>query len=1272
MMSRAPILHQETRLSSSPASPSQVLYINTTSEPQSAAIGAGRKRGFDEISGLDEESYARKYLATEGSVFFRRKDRAPRSFLWRVLDERKVLEIQSVDLVHDKSNARSESRLTFRIQLPGQIVSNGVAFADPDEADALEAFVFTNQDELYTFTLKPDLLTRETAPGEFDATACFKKYVSNSLPFRHAYRLVAVSSLELLISLHDGSLMHLTRQPNESGAQWRETFFSEGNWGDTIRGLVKFGRHQTVRFGHLELEPSAVAAMAKSPDGKYIWTVSLDHELKAWSTRTGKPIAHMDVLNVRFDDEQRKQQKYVMSAEQGTLMEIVTLPTSSRSSSKRSKVDNDGTYYIVLRSPKDNQFKFYEVSPDFASGDEEKLKFNDLQLSTKLIPPMDELMDTSMWHLEEFHVLPGALWRDSQLWIRARNGKLCRTFRLTFSLWDKKGEATDLEVLWQTGWTVVEPGMQTSEALQTYTDFPGDLENAVDNMAATPTEKWLDFLFYPGRFSTTAIETALNIYRKGRGLPASSGIRSLNAPEAPLKERLTQAITSKIILKRLPNDQPDYNRYKASIQGEWKTFYSLLRDLHIRRNEPIGLALDPRDNLAWSVCADFVAPVRVISQFEALAANEHLLQDDKLQLVDEEIQNKIFPSDEALLQSHVMAAASDFSSRLSGEFRQRFKDYVLLAALGHESGDREYNEKRVQDLYEMHHFSAEVMDDDYQALENSAQSFGGLGDLTDSAIIGVLELMQQEAQVTGVDAHKALNRYGDKFMVAVAQETLERNRHVLFDLLTLVVFMYGDLDREDLHSEFVSEIGPIYDAIIVRLKHNEMLSWLARNEVTEPQEHNRSSKSSQMLDRESSTVTLLERLFIGDWQAISNPEERLPELLTKWSKHWTYGPQLWEEWDGVTGHIMAFLIKGQTYELATEFQKFLSQAEESSSWLRYLEGRLLVATGEYAQASLRFQAAAPGMAEAKRIGGTDTANLLSPDERNYFGIGQSRFYQHVSDIFDKLRIFSYAADFASIALEHLEGGDDFGSSLAEIDRRKALPDSPEVSRIDDTTEEIHILLELNARRNELRIRLFTSLVETGRFNEAFDALVGIGEKPLKSANLSKLVKACIEKDAVESLLELPFEEGDLVSEADAILLGFAKKSLASGSGGIPYHQILYAFRTQRSNFRGAAEILYEYLEHLRYTHSKHGILDAEEETLVQAYVLLINTLACCGEEDAWLLADPIDGVHGVGAKRKLVTIADVRREYGAELDKRSDILQGRFPLVGGGDEMDVL
>ena len=813
--------------------------------------------------------------------------------------------------------------------------------------------------------------------------------------------------------------------------------------------------------------------------------------------------------------------------------------------------------------------------------------------------------------------------------------------------------------------------MQSTEAVRALPDFPGNLDGVTET-AATPSEKWLDFLFYPGRFSTASIETALYIYRKGRGLPVAPSGRGLSTPELPLKERLTQAIASKIILRRLANEEPDYDRYQSDIQVQWKTFFSLLSHLHTRRHDSIGFAFDVDDAMPWSVCADFVAPVRLTSHFDKLTLNSHLLEDGRIDAMAEEVSNRIFAQDEEVFQCQLLATAKQFSDGLSPNFTEKFRNYVALEATGYATGDGD--KQRMQALYETHNFSAEVMDDDFQALEASAENLGGLGNLREDIFLGVLEGIEKDLKPEARDQGKLLSRYGDKLTIAVAQETLERDRGALMDLLTLVVFMYGDLDQVDLHPEFVGGIGQIYDALMLRIKHNEMLSWLARYEVAEPPRQHRSSRSPQMLGSEVVSVTLFERIFIGDWISKSDDDEPMSKLLTIWSKQWTYGPDLSNEWSGVTGHVMAFLIKEHCYELATEFQKFLSQGEDAPSWLRYLEGRLLIVTGDYAPASLKFKGAAEGCtAEATRIATSDTAGLLSPEERNYFGAGQSAYFQHVSALFEKLKIFAYTADFASLALEHLENGIDHAAALEEIDRRKGMMDSPNLQKTDNAMREIDIL-KMNVTKDEIRNRLFNALVQTGRFKEAFEALVGINEPALKKKALEGLIEKCVKQDAVSELLDMRFEDGDLGQEADAVLLGLAKKRLASGSSsGPPYHQILYAFRTQRSNFRGAAEILREHLDRLRHTSYKNGAMqDLEDETLVQAYVLLINTLACCGEADAWLLEDPIEELGG--RKRRLVTLADVRKEYAAELDRRSDALFGRFPLVGGGggEGMDVL
>ncbi|KAK5168076.1 uncharacterized protein LTR77_006644 [Saxophila tyrrhenica] len=1272
-MAPPPSIHQEARLSPSPGVPSQILTIDTTSDRlQSSAFAAGRKRGFHEVGGLDEENYARKYLATEGSVFFRRQERAPRSFLWRVLEDGKVLEVQSVDLVHDKAT-KSESCLTFRITLSHAVIKNGVALADPDEVDALEIFALTTNNDIYTITLKRDLLARETPPSDFDAKACFKKYASNSLAFRHPYRFVAVSSLELLISLHDGGLMRLVRQTNHTGAQWRETFFSEGGWSGTLRGLIPLRRYQTIRYGNIELEPSAIAAMAKSPDGKHIWTVSLDHELRAWSTETGKRVEQEDLLSDTPEQERKKQQGQMMSAEQGTILQIVTPPAASDG---RQLTTTDGThsedYYLVLHSPEDHQFKFYYVKPFRIPRDGRQFsRLKDVRDGEQLIPPIDELMDTNIWHLEDFHIQSGVEWLNTKLWVRARSGTLCQTFSMTFDLMrTEDDDTTEQDVAWRSGWTVVEQGNRTTEGVRQSPNFPGELEDFA-GASVTPSERWLEFLFKPGRFSVASLEAALHIYRKGRNLTSGLAGRGLNAPEAPLKERLAQAVTSKIILRRSANDQPDYDRYQADIQSQWKTFFSLLAHLHGRRNETIGFAYDPVDELPWTVGADFVAPIRRNDALENISLNPHLVPVDIMQTTEEHLVKAIFPDTELMFQSAFLAMAMDFYTSFSAEFKFSFSDTIVANALGAGFEEASSNGQGPRHLFETTNIGAEVMDDTFETLTEKANGFDGLGSITADFIIGLLDLIGKQPTGRHGDS-KALNRYGEKLVVAVAQETLETDRQSLDAILALVVFMHGDLETNELDPDFVNRVDELYEAIMSRIKNNLLLSWLAANEILEHTSHRTSQhESSQAV--ESSTVTLLERVAIADWSPRSNGHEPFAELLTLWSKQWTFGAPLFDEWDGFTAFVLSFLIKEQKYDLAVDSQKFLGSDRNTSSWTKYLQGRLFVAIGDYAFAEQKFQAAATDMAQAQNIGPADTAILLTDEERNHFGQGQTAFYQHVASLFEKLKIWSYTAEFASLALDCLENGTD-ADKIYEQDERWHDEDSSQMEIIDAVMEQQRLLSRGGPVREDLLSRLFNALLQTGRVHEAFEALHQLNDLPVKRAQLRRLLEACVKQDNVQELLDLPFEDANLVQEADAVLLSLAKKELAStSSSGRSFYRILYAFRTQRANFRGAAELLYEHLERLRHAHYKHGLQDPEDETLVDAYVLLINTLACCGEKDAWLLADPIAEVHGESKKRRLVQIADVRREYGAELDNRSDMLQGRFPLLpAAGDAMDVL
>ncbi|KAK4635657.1 Nucleoporin [Fulvia fulva] len=1251
-MSAAPVLYQETRLSLDSASPSSILNINTATNSFSASFGAGRKRPFDDISGLDEESYARKHLASEGSVFFRPKSKAPRSFLWRVLDERQLLEVQCVDLVLDANkHAKAESWLTFHIALPAPIIPGGVALADAEEKDALEVFVITSDKELYTVTLRRDLLVRETVPTDFDAATCVKRFGLNLVSYRRPYRLQAVGSLELLLSLSDGSILRLTRQPNENAAQWRETQYSEGGWKGTLKRGLPFTKTQTVRYDNHDLNADTVAAMAKSPNGRFIWTLGLDHILKAWDMESGKVAMTRSLVGAGADeDEHNKNNRYIMSAEQGTLLQIVSAPDAANSQALATP-NTEVPYYLIAYSPKDHEFKFFGVRSGRDGEGIEDVHLDDMHRGEKLIPPIDDLMNTNIWHMEHFAFSPGENFSGAQLWLRVRSGAVCRTFMLNFDLLDQDGAAIDLEDVFASGWSAVDSSSLTVDKLKSSVDFIA--ATGSQDMSRTPSEKWLNFLFFPGRFSQASLESALYLYCKGRNLPTSTS-RGIRTNEQPLKERITGAVAAKILLRRLPsNDRPDYESYQRDLQTQWETFYSLLTHLHNRRHEAVGFAFDLEECLPWAICADFVAPMRANSGFENLTLNADLIMSGDINETHDNVRGRIIETDEDIARSQFLALARRCRSCFAAAPQSKLRSIAIANAMA-QTPD-ETAEEGMRSIYDRCNFQEEIGELEYNILNDLSDELNGLGGLNDDHFLAITERIEDKpANDRGVD-RELLGRLGRPFSVAVAQETLQRSQAILLDMLTLLVFLHCDLQEDELSEEL--RPAQVYENLMMHLRHVELRLWLVSNIRIE---------KKQAGGRRSEQLTLYEHMFAQDWRAKpdrENVSHGLSELLTAWSKNWIFGINISHDYDRLCGHILADLVEHHDIDLASDFL----QISPDTAWISYLKGRLYVLNGEYELAGLAFHEAANEMATMA----PDENSLLTMEEKPFFAKGLASYYHHVSSLFDKLKVFASTAEFAQLALHELPPDNELHRSLRTIDKRKKSDlDSPAPQRIDDAMEELH-LIRNKEHKDELRLRLFNSLNSIGRSHHAYKILLEIDNYQLQKSSLRTILDTCIKRDAVSTLLELPIA-GDLAKQADTILLELAKKSMTSGlPSGPAYHKILFAFRTQNNNYRGAAAILYDHLERLRKS-SKLAIQDPDDETLVQIYVLLVNTLACCGEGEAWLLADPIPHVHEPERQRKLVTISDIRREYTAELDRRSEIMHGRFPLMGGGDDMDLL
>jgi nuclear pore complex protein Nup160 len=208
-------LFKELRLNLEPACLDSVVTVRLPPHGQLSKTSQRRVKPSELPPAEDEGAFAEKYLASSSSIYFRRNQKYPRSFLWRVLDDGKTLSIQSVDLSKSTKSTAGAS-LILRLAFTNTIRPAGVVLSDSKEHEHFNVFVLTSSDGLYTFTLRPEFFTRASA---IEANVSFwcKIFLPSSFSFRYPHRLVAINPLELLISLHDGGVLKLSRKQEDDG-----------------------------------------------------------------------------------------------------------------------------------------------------------------------------------------------------------------------------------------------------------------------------------------------------------------------------------------------------------------------------------------------------------------------------------------------------------------------------------------------------------------------------------------------------------------------------------------------------------------------------------------------------------------------------------------------------------------------------------------------------------------------------------------------------------------------------------------------------------------------------------------------------------------------------------------------------------------------------------------------------------------------------------------------------------------------------------------------
>ena len=923
--------------------------------------------------------------------------------------------------------------------------------------------------------------------------------------------------------------------PIGNGNPWKETIYNVAGWGQSLQKLVPFKRDQTIRYGNTNMELTAATSTAITNAGidgaAFLFTICLDHRMRVWDVRTGQIMYTGDILNVKRDPQDTG--RWTIDPSQTNLIRIMD--------------NGPGQCLVVTYSPiGSGEFKFWKVKAN-AQG---SIHVADCFPEQKLVPASPSSLD--IWTLADFAVAQQA--EGPELWTLWKNNITYRVQKLQVH----PRSATEP---FEDGWKSVNIESSTASA---QTSGPCD---PVDS-----SEKWLELIFFPGRFSKSTLETALVMYEKGLGTYREGQSRTNKS----IAESICSVLGATTTLDRSSVGGLDYEQFRGTSETQWTRFWRLLLELDKQRGEALSLVLDSADGMIWVACADLLSAIRQCSDLDRIYHN---------------IEN---PSQKDQDVAALVSAGLNFVDVFSDSMLELSRA-ALRAELFEESSLSDA--ERMQQFNDKAGFWRQVTEEDAaQVAETLGQNFQMV---TPRLYEDLFALLAAAGDGNSQELRAPFTAFGRKLVIRTVQETIELHWKILFSQLILLVHMEDDIEDEKiaLHARF--DVGHVYRRLVDALKRLEHLRWMVKTELTIPvPTADQSGSPSPVANRgkqETYAITALEGL-IG--HLLGLPESQGEPLLSSITDVVLdiCAPTSSTELDN--GIMQCWLLKQGRPDLAKELNAFAQQDPFST----YIQGRVFLALNEHSTAAQLFKKASVGLSTEGATVQRHSAGLLDDTEWRLLYSGLPNYYAHVVNLFERQRAYSYVVEFSKLALQFIQ----------------------------DNQEDENTSSQRSAKHNnvktEMLSRLFTAATAISQFDVAHSTLLSMtDDEALQRSYLRRLVEKMCEAGQNTELVNLPFS--GLQTMVDDILSDKCRQ-VRDVLNGVPYHQILYAWRISHNDYRGAASVLLDRLQKLRQMGEgdKVGVSgeDALDTQVTRQYLLLINALSCVQSKgEAYILEDII-------------------------------------------------
>lgn len=618
-------------------------------------------------------------------------------------------------------------------------------------------------------------------------------------------------------------------------------------------------------------------------------TVCLDHCIRVWNIRDGQILFTGDLLGTNRSPQEIG--KWTLDPSQANLVQLVGRSQGQRICATYSPIGP-------------GEFKFWKV---VAKGPH-TIAFEDLFPKLTLIPETPSSSD--IWTLADF-VLTSPEDGSITLWTLWKNNMTYRVQRLDL-------DRANMSHVWQRGWEGVysETGLLTAETSGPW--HPQDV-----------TEKWLQLILKPGKFTKATLEAALSIYERGLGKSRES------SKGRGLAESICTVLGAAASLERGASGAMDYEQFRSSSESQWRRFYRLLIELDKQRGEAISLAFDPESEMAWVVCADLVSVIRECSDLERIYHNLNAPEQNRQQ------------------ETAIISSALSFVDGFSDSYLQ-----LCNAALRPElfEPSQKTDLERIQYFSDKAGFWRGITDEDCtQIVEVLGQNFNLV---TDELYNEVLALFNLPTSMKNRKLNDPVTEFGRKLLMAATQDCLAMQWNVCFSQLILLVHMEFEFDSEEDALHHRVDVGSVFRSLIAALRRLEFLRTLSQTELSVPLFKPEKTIVPRKSGEDTQTITALEA-NVGHLLGFGNKNELLSKSITEVAASLCASDSDIEVSPAL---IQCSLVKRERADLASALAPFC----QDDPFSVYVQGRVYLALKDHGNAAICFRRASVGMSKFRK------------------------------------------------------------------------------------------------------------------------------------------------------------------------------------------------------------------------------------------------------------------------------------------------------------------